>query len=156
MLHRFLPALASWFFLYNAGLRAQELFFDSNGVKIHYSVHGKGEPVLLIHGFTVSYPLQWVYPGISSALAKNYQVIGLDCRGHGRSGKPHDPKKYGMEMGEDAIRLLDHLDIRSAHLVGYSMGGFITLKLLALHPDRFLTATAGGAGASEQIQPGFL
>jgi len=135
---------------------AEDGFFDSNGVRIHYTIEGKGEPVLLIHGFSVNSQFQWGIPGIVKALAKDYRVICLDCRGHGRSAKPHDPANYGMEMGEDAVRLLDHLGIRTAHLVGYSMGGFITLKLLALHPERFVTATVGGAGASGQIEPGFL
>src|SRR5262249_46671716 len=130
--------------------------FDSNGIRIHYTIEGKGEPVLLVHGFSVNSQFQWVLPGIVKALAKDYQVICFDCRGHGLSGKPYDPTKYGLEMGEDAIRLLDHLGIRKAHLVGYSMGGFITLKLLALHPDRFLTATTGGAGSSGQITSDFL
>jgi pimeloyl-ACP methyl ester carboxylesterase len=138
------------------GYTAEDGFFDSNGVRIHYTIEGAGEPVLLIHGFSVNSQFQWGIPGIVKALAKDYRVICLDCRGHGRSDKPHDPAKYGMEMGEDAMRLLDHLGIRSAHLVGYSMGGFITLKLLALHPDRFLTATSGGAGTSGQIKPSFL
>jgi pimeloyl-ACP methyl ester carboxylesterase len=156
MLYRFLPALASWFVFSNASLCAQDLFFDSKGVKIHYTIHGKGEPVLLIHGFTVTYSIQWVYPGISSALTRNYQVIGFDCRGHGQSGKPHDPKKYGLEMVEDALRLLDHLNIKKAHVVGYSMGGFIALKLAALHPDRVLSVTTGGAGWEKSIDQRFL
>jgi pimeloyl-ACP methyl ester carboxylesterase len=135
---------------------AEDGFFDSNGVRIHYQIEGKGEPVLLIHGFAVNIQFQWTFPGVVKALATDYQVICLDCRGHGRSAKPHDPAKYGIEMGEDAVRLLDHLHIKAAHLVGYSMGGFITLKLLALHPDRFITATTGGAGSSEQIDAAFL
>src|SRR5260370_26191796 len=151
MLYRLLPALGSWFLFSNAGLCAQDLFFDSRGVKIHYTIHGKGEPVLLIHGFTVTYAIQWVYPGIASALTKNYQVIGFDCRGHGQSGKPHDAKMYGTEMVEDAVRLLDHLKIKKAHLVGYSMGGFIALKLAATHPDRVLSVTTGGAGWEKAI-----
>jgi pimeloyl-ACP methyl ester carboxylesterase len=135
---------------------ADDCFFDSNGVQIHYTVEGKGDPVLLIHGFSVNSQLQWGIPGIVKALARDHQVICLDCRGHGRSDKPHDPAKYGTEMADDAIRLLDHLGIKAAHLVGYSMGGFITLKLLATHPERFLSATSGGAGSSEQVDTNFL
>ena len=44
----------------------------------------------------------------------NYQVIAMDNRGHGSSGKPHDPKQYGVEMVADVIRLLDHLQIKKA------------------------------------------
>jgi pimeloyl-ACP methyl ester carboxylesterase len=125
---------------------AEELFFDSNGVKIHYTDEGKGEPVLLIHGFTADITINWTIPGTRKALAQDYRVIAIDNRGHGQSDKPHDADKYGMEMVEDAVRLLDHLKIEKAHVVGYSMGGIITLKLVVTHPDRLLTATLGGAG----------
>ncbi len=128
------------------GRCAEDQFFDSNGVKIRYLVEGKGEPVLLIHGFTASVEGNWKSPRIVEELAKNYQVIALDNRGHGKSDKPHDAKQYGLEMVEDAVRLLDHLKIPKAHIVGYSMGAVITAKLLATHPDRFLTATLGGHG----------
>jgi pimeloyl-ACP methyl ester carboxylesterase len=124
---------------------ATDDFFDSNGVRIHYQVEGQGEPVLLVHGFAANIPLQWVFPGIMPALAKEYRVIAMDTRGHGRSGKPHDPPKYGMEMVEDCVRLLDHLKIHRAHVVGYSMGAVIAGKLIASHPDRVLSATLGGA-----------
>src|SRR6266446_970237 len=117
-------------------LYAEDKFFDSNGVKIRYTVEGKGEPVLLIHGFTANIEIQWTIPGITRALAKKYQVIAFDNRGHGKSGKPHDAEKYGMEMVEDAVRLLDHLKIKKAHVVGYSMGGMIALKLAVVHSDR--------------------
>jgi pimeloyl-ACP methyl ester carboxylesterase len=120
--------------------------FDSNGVKIHYTVQGEGEPVLLIHGFTANIPVQWDSAGITKALAAHYRVIALDNRGHGQSGKPHDAKKYGKEMAEDAIRLLDHLKIKKAHVIGYSMGAMIAGNLLANHPDRLLSVTLGGAG----------
>jgi pimeloyl-ACP methyl ester carboxylesterase len=130
----------------SAALKADDQFFLSDGVKIRYIVEGEGEPVLLIHGFAANLQVQWAAPGVIKALAKEYKVIALDNRGHGRSGKPHEPEKYGIEMVEDAIRLLDHLDIDKAHVVGYSMGGFITNKLVATHPERLITATLGGAG----------
>ena len=139
-------ALACCLFLLPGAARAEEGSFDSNGVKIHYVVEGKGEPVLLIHGFTGSIDPQWRAPGIIKELADDYQVIALDNRGHGKSDKPHDPKQYGTEMVEDAVRLLDHLKIDKAHVVGYSMGGTITCKLLVTHPERLLTATLGGSG----------
>ncbi len=120
--------------------------FDSKGVKVHYAIEGKGEPVLLIHGFAATTQFQWELPGIVRALAKDHRVIAMDVRGHGQSDKPTDPKQYGAEMAEDAVRLLDHLKIDKAHVVGYSMGALITGKLMALHPDRLLSATLGGAG----------
>src|SRR5947209_7931007 len=62
--------------------------FDSGGVKIAYTVQGKGEPVVLIHGWLSSAGLNWALPGTSALLAKDFQVIALDVRGHGRSEKP--------------------------------------------------------------------
>ena len=124
-------------------------FFDSNGVRIHYVDQGEGEPVVLVHGFLASYAENWEAPGIMQALGTaGYRVIALDCRGHGQSGKPQDPGQYGLEMVRDVVRLLDHLNVERAHVVGYSMGGLITNKFRASHPERLLTATLGGAGWS--------
>jgi pimeloyl-ACP methyl ester carboxylesterase len=127
-------------------VEAEDGYFESDGVKIHYTVQGEGEPVLLIHGYTANIEFQWAVPGVIKSLAQHYRVIALDNRGHGKSGKPHDPKKYGDQMAEDAVRLLDHLKIKQAHVVGYSMGAMITLKLLATHPDRLRSAVLGGSG----------
>lgn len=121
-------------------------YFDSAGVRIHYTDEGRGEPVVLVHGFANPANFQWRRTGRIEALSKDYRVIALDNRGHGRSGKPHDPDQYGIQMAEDLVRLLDHLKIEKAHVVGYSMGGFITLKMVTTHPDRVLSAAACGAG----------
>jgi len=121
-------------------------YFDSNGVRIHYTDEGQGTPVVLVHGLANNGYLQWRRGGRTEALAKNYRVITVDNRGHGLSDKPHDDSQYGLEMVEDMVRLLDHLKIEKAHMVGYSMGGFIVLKMVALHPDRILSAAACAAG----------
>ncbi len=149
LLRRMLPAVVVLALVASLGRAAEDQSFDSNGVKIHYTIQGEGEPVVLIHGFTANAIVQWGVPGVISKLSKDYQVIALDNRGHGKSDKPHDPKQYGPEMALDAIRLLDHLKIERAHLVGYSMGGFITNYLVATHPQRILSATLGGAGWSK-------
>src|SRR5438105_8337001 len=120
--------------------------FDSNGVKIAYFVQGKGEPVVLIHGWLASAGLNWALPGISGQLAKDNQIIALDVRGHGLSDKPIKDEAYGLELAEDIVRLLDENKIKKAHIVGYSMGGIITAKFLAKHPDRCLSGTLGGMG----------
>jgi pimeloyl-ACP methyl ester carboxylesterase len=111
-------------------------------------VEGKGEPVVLIHGFAADIQTNWVMPGIFKGLVKDYRVIALDCRGHGKSDKPHEAKQYGKAMMEDVVRLLDHLHIKRAHIVGYSMGGGIALEMLMHHPERILTAAIGGFGVS--------
>ena len=122
-------------------------FFDSDGVQIHYVDEGSGEPVVLLHGFTGSAQRHWGRTGVIDALqAAGYRVLAMDCRGHGQSGKPEDPAAYGLQMVDDVIRLLDHLDVERAHLVGYSMGGAIVNQLIVHNPDRVATATLVGAG----------
>jgi pimeloyl-ACP methyl ester carboxylesterase len=132
---------------------APDKFFNSNGVQIRYVDQGSGEPVLLIHGYTRSIETNWIEPGIFQNLAKDHRVIAFDLRGHGKSGKPYEPASYGKEMVQDATRLLDHLGIRRAHVVGYSLGAIITAKLLTTNPDRFLTATLGGHAGYRNWKP---
>ncbi|MXX61399.1 MAG: alpha/beta hydrolase [Holophagales bacterium] len=121
-------------------------FTASDGVEIHYLVEGRGDPVVLLHGITGTAASNWGTAGIIGRLAEEFQVIAVDQRGHGMSGKPHDPASYGERMALDVVDLLDHLRLQQAHVVGYSMGGFITMKLVALAPDRLMSAVVGGAG----------
>jgi pimeloyl-ACP methyl ester carboxylesterase len=129
-------------------VHAQDLpdrFFDSNGVRIRYVDQGTGQPIVLLHGQGNNVDAAWIRTGVVANLAKDHRVIAMDLRGHGKSGKPHDPEAYGEEMGRDVLRLLDHLQIRRAHILGYSMGGAVNAKLLTTHPERYLTAILGGS-----------
>ena len=121
----------------------EERFFDANGVRIRFTVQGQGEAIVLLHGFAASLDMMGA---LVAPLSEGYRVIAMDVRGHGKSGKPHDAKQYGTEMVEDVVRLLDHLEIERAHVVGYSMGGAIALKLITTHPDRLLSAVVGAYG----------
>jgi pimeloyl-ACP methyl ester carboxylesterase len=80
-------------------------------------------------------------------------VIGLDCRGHGLSAKPHDPNAYTMDvMATDVINLLDELRIASARYLGYSMGARIGLQAVVDSPARVQSAVLGGIGMSGAIE----
>jgi pimeloyl-ACP methyl ester carboxylesterase len=128
-------------------------WFESNGVRIRYIDEGSGEPVLLIHGYTRNIETNWTTTGVVQNLAKDHRVIAFDLRGHGKSDKPHDPNAYGGELAQDAIRLLDHLKIQRAHVVGYSLGAGIALKLVTTNPERFLTVTLGGLAGYRNWKP---
>src|SRR4030095_13900099 len=79
---------------------AQDQFFDSNGVRIRYTDRGTGDVIVLIHGNGGS--LQgWIDSGVLPNLMRDYRVVALDARGHGKSGKPHEVKAYGREMALD-------------------------------------------------------
>ena len=123
----------------------EDRFFTSAGVNIRYVDVGHGDPVVLVHGFSSNLDASWGGSGVIDALAKDFRVVALDCRGHGKSDKPHDPSSYGLRMVDDLANLMDHLAIRKAHIVGYSMGGAITGKFVTTHGDRVLTATFGGS-----------
>jgi pimeloyl-ACP methyl ester carboxylesterase len=128
--------------------KPQSAFFTtSDGVKIHYLVKGKGTPVVLIHGYTGSAEGNWFRNGIADALARTHMVVALDCRNHGKSDKPDGPT--GRGKAEDVVELMNHLKIQKAHLHGYSMGGAIVGRLMALIPDRIITAGFGGSGIPE-------
>jgi len=133
--------------------RVEGEYFDSNGCRIHYTVEGRGEPVILVHGVAANADLNWRYPGVIRALARDFKVIAFDLRGHGLSGKPHEVDKYGIQMVEDIVRLMDHLHIQKAHVAGYSLGGFLLLKLLATHPDRVASAAICAAGWKNPDDP---
>jgi len=120
--------------------------FDAKGVRIHFLVQGSGEPVVLIHGLYASAALNWQLPGTLAALARTHRVIALDLPGHGLSDKPRNAAAYGLQMVEDVALLLDHLQIRAVHVIGYSLGGMIALKLISIHPDRVLSGVLGGMG----------
>jgi len=127
--------------------------FDSNGVSIAYldTAHA-GEPgrdpILLIHGFASNTNTNWVSTGWVRALEQaGYRVISMDNRGHGKSEKLYDLTDYGAPlMAEDARRLLDHLALPRAHVMGYSMGARISAFLGLSHPDRVRTLVFGGLG----------
>jgi pimeloyl-ACP methyl ester carboxylesterase len=127
---------------------SQDQFFDSDRVKIRYVERGRGEPIVLLHGGTSNLE-SWITRGVLPNLEKDFRVIAFDARGHGKSGKPRDAAAYGRQQALDVVRLLDHLKIKQAHIVGFSLGGSTVAQLLTLHPERFLTATqVAAAGRS--------
>ncbi|MGC9054031.1 MAG: alpha/beta fold hydrolase, partial [Candidatus Hydrogenedens sp.] len=69
--------------------RTKRNFFNSDGIKIHYTDEGQGEPIILTHGFAVNSDLNWRKPGIIDYLKINFRIIAVDLRGHELSSKPY-------------------------------------------------------------------
>ena len=124
--------------------------FNSDGVRIAFIDEGAGAPILLIHGFASSVRFNWIDPGWVSLLTRNgFRVVALDNRGHGESEKLYDAAAYGAPlMAEDAGRLLDHLAIERADVMGYSMGARIAAFLALAHPARVRSVVFGGLGGN--------
>jgi len=127
-------------------------FASFDGVEIAYHAWGDAEaspPVVLHHGFSVDAPTNWAGPGIVQQLVDaGFFVVGIDARGHGASEKPYDPAAYGEEnMARDVSALVDVLGAEQFDLVGYSMGGVVSL-LVAASDERVRSLVVGGIGAA--------
>lgn len=126
--------------------RRRDGFMPVPGGHIAYTDEGSGVPIILVHGFAADSFFNWRLPGVVRALRKQYRVIAMDVRGHGRSSRPTMREAYGREMVDDIARLMDHLEIGRACLVGYSMGGFMVMDFIGRYPHRVIAACSGGAG----------
>jgi pimeloyl-ACP methyl ester carboxylesterase len=127
-----------------------EFVTAEDGVRIAFERVGAGAPVVLVHGFGSSREQNWKSTGWYGSLSEaGRQVIALDCRGHGRSDKPHAESAYGHDrMARDVIAVMDAAKIAAADLLGYSMGGYISLRLAAFFGTRVRRLALGGVGAS--------
>jgi pimeloyl-ACP methyl ester carboxylesterase len=128
-------------------------FFDSAGIRINYHDTGAGEAVVLVHGFASTAEHNWGGTGWIAALSKKYRVLAPDVRGHGLSDKPHAPEAYGYaSMGADVTRLMDHLGLQRALLIGYSMGASIAMELMLARPERFRAIVLGGIAYDDGLE----
>lgn len=122
--------------------------FHNGTIETAYLDEGAGAPVVLVHGFASSATINWVEPGwVATLTGAGRRVIALDNRGHGESTKLYDPAAYRIaDMADDLVRLLDHLKIERADVMGYSMGARITAFTALRAPQRVRAAILGGAG----------
>jgi pimeloyl-ACP methyl ester carboxylesterase len=128
--------------------------FNSAGVEIAYTDEGVGEPVLLIHGFASNIRVNWSSTGwIKYLLEAGFRVIAFDHRGHGESEKLYDSSQYSASlMAGDAARLLEHLGVTAANVIGYSMGARVAAFLAIQRPD--LVKKVVFAGLAERMISG--
>ncbi|HEX4243641.1 MAG TPA: alpha/beta hydrolase [Steroidobacteraceae bacterium] len=109
--------------------------FSSDGTRLSVRVHGRrtAPAIVLIHGYCCS---QLAFSRqVDSALTDKYRLVTYDVRGHGQSEKPDEPARYSRNKlwSDDLDAVLDALDLRSAVLVGWSMGGRIAANYLYTH-----------------------
>ena len=125
--------------------------FQTGGVTLAYDDIGPkdgGRPIILVHGFTSNRNENWRRLGWYGVLERRrMRFVAFDARGHGESGKPHDPAAYtGSQMVDDIFALMDYLHIARANLLGYSMGAGCTLAAAINHPERVGDLILGGIG----------
>jgi pimeloyl-ACP methyl ester carboxylesterase len=102
----------------------------------------------LVHGFGASRAITWSNTNwYQTVLRAGRRLVAMDCRGHGQSGKRYDAASYdeGL-MAQDVLSVLDSLGLESADLMGYSMGGFLAIRLMHDFPDRVRRVVLAGVG----------
>jgi len=131
----------------NAGGQARGLsegYADTGRDRIHYVEQGSGSPVLLLHGAFGS-GANFIQRDFGASLARRYRVIAPDSLAHGGSDAPADRSRYGArQRALHLAAVLDTLGIGQAHVVGYSMGGWMASALAAYHPERVASLAIGG------------
>jgi pimeloyl-ACP methyl ester carboxylesterase len=122
-------------------------------IKMYFEAQGAGEPLILIHG---GFGSAKAWSNQIPIFAEKYYVVAPDSRSQGRTTDAEAPLSYHL-MAEDMIRLMDHLGIKAAYIVGWSDGGDIGIDMAIHHPERVKALVAFGANITPQgYQESFL
>ncbi|MBV8175385.1 MAG: alpha/beta hydrolase [Verrucomicrobia bacterium] len=117
-----------------------------NGIRLYYEIYGTGDPVVLLHGGLANIEY---FGNQIPVFAREFQVIAVDSRGHGRSTRSDQPYSYRL-MASDVLSLMDYLNVPKASFAGWSDGAVIGLDIAINHPERVekLVAFAGNFSVS--------
>lgn len=120
---------------------SQGQYLEINDIKMYYEIHGKGAPLLLLHGGlgSIEYESNQI-----SAFKLNFQVIAPEHRGHARTTDSKQPITYEL-ITSDIVKLLDHLNLDSVNVVGFSDGAIIGLHLAISYPQKVKKLIVVGA-----------
>lgn len=125
-------------------------YVQADDAKIYYEVYGKGAPVLILHGGGVGIPYEM--GRIIDDLRKNYQVIVMSTRGHGRSEIGHSPLTY-EQKADDALAVIKAVTNKPVKIIGFSDGAYTAYKVAAMYPAQVERIIAIGAGT---LQAGYF
>jgi 3-oxoadipate enol-lactonase len=119
-----------------------------DNVRLYYEEVGKGTPILFVHEFASDHR-GWE-PQLRE-FGKRHRCIAYAARGYTPSDVPADPGAYSYShVMRDAVAVLDHLKIDSAHLIGLSMGGYTSLQVALNHPQRVRSLVLAGTGSGSE------
>ncbi|WP_295722890.1 alpha/beta fold hydrolase [uncultured Methanobrevibacter sp.] len=104
---------------------------EINSITIHYKIAGKGYPVVLIHGLSDDLEY-WKY--LNDYLKDYFKVISVDLRGHGKS-EEGEVEYTTQLLAEDVVKLLKKINIEKTNIVGFSLGGHISLEIITKYPE---------------------
>lgn len=132
-----------------AGNTVRSGYAQVDDIRIYHEVRGAGEPIIMLHG---GFGTTLLWTTSAELLAKRFLVITADARGRGRTSDGDGPITPGR-TARDVIGLMDHLDLRQAHIVGHSAGSVTAVHLLIDYPDRVRSATLVGSPLIALAQP---
>lgn len=112
------------------------MLINVGGISYNVKIDGNDSlpPVILLHGFTGDHT---TWESLKETLKGLFQVITIDLIGHGKTDSPKQPERYEVDRAaKDIIDIMDHLQLDTAHLLGYSMGGRLALSIALKYPDK--------------------
>lgn len=127
-------------------------FEEINGNQIYYEVQGDGHPIFMIQGLSATQ--DWWDPRLIEGLSEDFKVVTFDNRGVGRSESSGE--MYSIkDLADDVSKLMDALEVSSAHVLGISMGGMIAQELVLNHPSKVdkLILLSTYCGGSKAVDP---
>lgn len=116
-------------------------YVQVNGLNMYFEEHGEGSPLVLLHGGVLTVES---LAAILPELAKNHRVIAPELQGHGHTADIDRPITVEA-LAEDVVGLLDHLGVERAAVFGFSLGGFVALRMALEHPGRVTALVAASA-----------
>jgi pimeloyl-ACP methyl ester carboxylesterase len=117
---------------------------NSSGVKLYVEKTGEGTPVVFVHEFAGDFR-NW--ESQVRFLSRRYQCITFNARGYPPSDVPEDPEQYSqMHAVEDIANVMRYCNVKRAHVVGLSMGGYATVNFGIAHPEMARSLVIAGAG----------
>jgi len=119
-----------------------------NKLNIYYEIHGDGEPLVFLSGLSMNH-IPWTIYQVDYFVAAGYKVIIMDNRDVGRTDESDIDDYEIRTFAEDTSRLLAHLGIESAHILGYSMGGMIALEMTLNNMTKLRSLTLVGSTARQ-------
>ena len=125
------------------------MYANVNGINLYYETHGKGRPMILLHGGLGSGEM---FAPILPQLAEHHQVIVVDLQGHGRTADIDRPIDTRL-MADDIAALIDHLKLDRPDLVGYSLGGGVAFFTAVKYPEKIGRLVAASANVRRDAIP---
>jgi pimeloyl-ACP methyl ester carboxylesterase len=132
-----------------ASTEAQMGYAPIGDLRMYYEIHGAGRPLVVLHG---AYMTVDMWGPLLPGLAQTRQVIAPEQQAHGHTGDVDRPITY-EQMADDTAALIRHLELETADVLGFSMGGCVALQLAIRHPALVRRLVVASASFSSDAMP---